>query len=99
MIDRAKPVLVTGGSGFVAAHIILQLLQDGHRVRTTVRSAKREPDVRHMLERAGADTAPLSCVAADLTADDGWQAAVAGATTSCTWHPRFHRNSPRTPTN
>ncbi|MGW0583886.1 NAD-dependent epimerase/dehydratase family protein [Streptomyces sp. NPDC002920] len=30
--------LVTGGSGFVAAHLVQQLLERGHRVRTTVRS-------------------------------------------------------------
>ncbi|MGW1272865.1 NAD-dependent epimerase/dehydratase family protein [Streptomyces sp. NPDC002491] len=31
-------VLVTGGSGFVAAHLVQQLLARGHRVHTTVRS-------------------------------------------------------------
>ncbi|MDQ0687901.1 nucleoside-diphosphate-sugar epimerase [Streptomyces achromogenes] len=32
------PVLVTGGSGFVAAHLVQQLLARGYRVHTTVRS-------------------------------------------------------------
>jgi dihydroflavonol-4-reductase len=31
-------VLVTGGSGFVGAQVILQLLSAGHEVRTTLRS-------------------------------------------------------------
>ena len=36
-------VLVTGGSGFIGSHFILQLLAAGHRVLTTaVRSLKRE---------------------------------------------------------
>jgi nucleoside-diphosphate-sugar epimerase len=39
-------VLVTGGSGFIASHCILQLLAAGHQVRTTVRNLKRESEVR-----------------------------------------------------
>ena len=34
-------VLVTGGSGFIASHTIIQLLGAGHLVRTTVRNLKR----------------------------------------------------------
>jgi dihydroflavonol-4-reductase len=46
-------ILVTGGSGFIASHTILQLLNAGHRVRTTVRDLKREPEVRAMLKQGG----------------------------------------------
>ena len=69
---------ITGGSGFLATHIILRLLNEGYRVRTTVRSLDRAPEVRTTLERAGADTTQLSFVTADLTIDDGWPPAVAG---------------------
>ena len=72
-------VLVTGGSGFIASHTILQLLGAGHDVRTTVRSLSREGDVRAMLMRGGAEPGKrLQFVAADLTGDAGWPAAVAG---------------------
>jgi nucleoside-diphosphate-sugar epimerase len=72
-------ILVTGGSGFIGSHAIIQLLAAGHRVRTTVRNLKREPAVRAMLKEGGAEPADrLSFVAADLTSDVGWPEAAAG---------------------
>ncbi|WFP60206.1 aldehyde reductase [Mesorhizobium sp. WSM4904] len=72
-------VLVTGGSGFLGAHCILALLQAGYRVRTTVRSARREADVLAMLKVGGAEPGDaLSFAHADLITDAGWPEAVAG---------------------
>jgi nucleoside-diphosphate-sugar epimerase len=74
-----KLVLVTGGSGFIGAHCILQLLDGGYRVRTTVRSLKRGAEVRAMLKQGGAEPGErLSFIAADLEKDAGWPEAVAG---------------------
>ncbi|MFI5783253.1 SDR family oxidoreductase [Nocardia sp. NPDC051570] len=71
-------VLVTGGSGFVGAHCIVQLLNAGYRVRTTVRSLERAAEVRAMVATGGAEPGDtLSFAAADLTSDAGWPAAVA----------------------
>ena len=70
--------LVTGGSGYLATHLVAALLRDGRRVRTTVRSTAREADLRAAVRRGGADDAALEVVAADLMSDDGWAAAVAG---------------------
>ena len=71
-------VLVTGGSGFIASRTILQLLEAGHRVRTTVRNSNREHEVRAMLKQGGIDAGKrLSFCVADLEQDAGWQAAVA----------------------
>lgn len=71
-------ILVTGGSGFIACHSILQLLSAGHRVHATVRDLKREPEVRAMLKMGGIQAGDrLSFFAADLRSDAGWAAAVA----------------------
>ena len=43
-------IAVTGGSGFIASHLILQLLQRGYPVRTTLRSIAREPSLPRMSE-------------------------------------------------
>lgn len=70
-------VLVTGGTGFVASHIILQLLKQGYRVRTTIRSMKRTGEVIEMMENGGIpDTSNLSFVETDLLKDDNWDIAV-----------------------
>jgi nucleoside-diphosphate-sugar epimerase len=72
-------VLVTGGSGFIAGHCILQLLDRGFRVRTTVRSLDREESVRAILADAGMTRGDaLEFVAADLLDDAGWDDAVVG---------------------
>ena len=72
-------VLVTGGSGFIASYCILQLLAAGHQVGTTVRSLKRESDVRAMLKQGGAEPGDrLKFFAAELEQDAGWREAVTG---------------------
>jgi nucleoside-diphosphate-sugar epimerase len=74
-------VLVTGGSGFVGAHCIIQLLDAGYRVRTTVRTLTRAGDVRALVTAGGASGAEaIEFVAVDLTSDDGWAEAMADCT-------------------
>jgi nucleoside-diphosphate-sugar epimerase len=76
-------VLVTGGTGFVGAHCLIQLLAAGHETRATVRDLKRESDVRAMLRHGGAGEVGerLKLFRADLNADAGWAEAAAGCDT------------------
>ena len=71
----AQTVLVTGGTGFIAGWCIVQLLERGYAVRTTVRDAAKEQRVRAAVR---GNTDRLSIVVADLNDDRGWDAAVAG---------------------
>lgn len=71
----AQTVLVTGGTGFIAGWCIVQLLERGYVVRTTVRDAAKEQRVRAAV---GGNSDRLSVVVADLNDDRGWDAAVAG---------------------
>jgi len=74
-------VLVTGGSGFVGSHCILQLLNAGYRVRTTLRTMSRQAEVIEMMENGDArNIENLSFIAADLTKDDNWDEAMQGCT-------------------
>ncbi|WP_180277938.1 aldehyde reductase [Clostridium sp. LS] len=74
-------VLVTGGSGFIAVHIILKLLKLGYRVRTTLRTLSRQDEVKSMLAQGGAvDFENLEFIQTDLTSDINWMKAATGAT-------------------
>jgi nucleoside-diphosphate-sugar epimerase len=68
-----KTVLVTGGSGYLAGWCIVDLLRRGYRVRTTVRKASREPEVRAAIGSQTNAHEHLSVHSADLLSDEHWQ--------------------------
>src|SRR5664279_781628 len=71
-------VLVSGATGYIATHCILQLLEQGYKVRGTIRNLSREEQLRKALaEHVDADKR-LEFVVADLLKDDGWEAALRG---------------------
>lgn len=74
---KNQVVLVTGGTGFVGIHTILQLLQSGYIVKTTLRSLSNKQCIIDELQSAGIeDLKNLSFYEANLTSDEGWDEAV-----------------------
>lgn len=66
-------VFVTGASGFIAKHILRELLEQGYEVRASVRSGRRKDELEELFPDARLEFAML-----DLTKDDGWQDALKG---------------------
>ena len=76
-MKNQKTVLVTGSSGFIGSHIVIQLLEKGYAVRGTVRSLDRTDSMKQMISyKAKIDD--LSFVECDLTSDNGWDDAMQG---------------------
>ncbi|MEQ9815701.1 MAG: NAD-dependent epimerase/dehydratase family protein [Azospirillaceae bacterium] len=97
MTDTQTTVLVTGASGFIAKHIVLDLLKKGYRVRGTVRDKAKGEAVRQTMEENGADPAGLDIAEADLGSDSGWAGAVAGCRFVLHTASPFPISTPRDP--
>ncbi len=91
----ADHVLVTGGSGYIASFCIAQLLRDGSRVSTTVRSRAREAGLRAAIGKVVTADDRLAVVVADLEADAGWREACSGCSGVLHVASPFPARSPR----
>lgn len=65
-IDKTKPVLVTGGTGYLASWIVKLLLEDGVRVRATVRNLSDNTKNQHLINISKESDADLRLYEADL---------------------------------
>lgn len=74
----SSPILVSGASGFVAIHTIIQLLEQGYNVRGTIRSLAKESEVRETIAKFVQANDRLQIVPADLEQDAGWEEAMKG---------------------
>ena len=78
MSETADTVLVTGISGYIAAHVAAKLVERGFRVRGTVRSLGKGQRILQALAAHGTDISAIDLVEANLASDAGWKGAVAG---------------------
>jgi nucleoside-diphosphate-sugar epimerase len=58
-INQAKPVLVTGGSGYIASWVVKFLLEDGYTVHTTIRDKTKKDKYTHLEEIASSSKGKL----------------------------------------
>ncbi|MBI5943553.1 MAG: aldehyde reductase [Chloroflexi bacterium] len=78
MTPSSNPILVTGASGFVAIHAVVQLLQQGYQVRGTVRTLSREAELRSTIAKYAQADERLEILSADLEQAAGWDEAMNG---------------------
>jgi len=72
-----KPVCVTGASGFIAAHVVKQLLEKGYKVKGTVRNLKNRSKYSYLDNLPGAGDR-LELVEAELLKEGSFEEAVKG---------------------
>ncbi|ACM38394.1 MULTISPECIES: NAD-dependent epimerase/dehydratase family protein [Rhizobium/Agrobacterium group] len=73
-----ETMLVTGGSGFVASHLILQLLEMDATVHTTVRSLRNVAKIKPLTDMQARFPGKLTLYEADLLTPGSFDAAMAG---------------------
>lgn len=78
--DEGERVLVTGASGYVGGHCVVDLLRRGYRVRGTVRSLAKRAGVERLASFVPGSQDRLEIVEADLAEDRGWPEAVRDCT-------------------
>jgi len=65
-IDKSKPVLVTGATGYVAGWLVKKLLEDGLTVHAAVRNPNKKEKTQHLDEIAENSSGSIRYFKSDL---------------------------------
>ena len=71
--NAPKMILVTGGSGYLALHILEQLSKEGHKLRTTVRDLNETLKIEAINRATKASKWPIEIILADLNEPETWK--------------------------
>ncbi len=77
-IDKTKPVLVTGATGYVAGWLIKELLENGITVHAAVRNPNDEKKVAHLKALSAQTGTPIKFYKADLLQEGSYAEAMEG---------------------
>ena len=87
-LNKEKPILITGGTGYIASWIIKKLLDEGYTVHTTVRDKAKRHKYEHLAKIAQDSEGILEIFEANLLQKDSF----AEAMSDC--HTVLHTASP-----
>ncbi|BGP43138.1 hypothetical protein JCM10449v2_007162 [Rhodotorula kratochvilovae] len=85
-------VLLTGASGYLAVHVLKQLLERGFRVRGTVRSTDKGEDLKRRLAKDGLDAKFEYAIVEDVEQPNAFDEAVKGVDAVVHTASPFHFN-------
>ena len=77
-IDKGKPVMVTGATGYVAGWIVKKLLDEGMTVHAPVRNPDNLASLKYLNDIAGQSKGSIKYFKADLLREGSYDEAMAG---------------------
>lgn len=78
IIDKSKPVMVTGANGYVASWLVKKLLNEGITVHAAVRNPDNKEKHSHLDELAATSPGEIKYFKADLLVDGSYAEAMKG---------------------
>lgn len=76
-IDKTKPVLVTGATGYVAGWLVKKLLEEGLTVHAAVRNPQKQEKIQHLNEMAANSSGTIRYFKSDLLQEGSYAEAMA----------------------
>ncbi len=77
-IDKSKPVMVTGATGYIAGWLVKKLLEDGQTVHAPIRNPDNKDKTRHLDELAAKSQGSIKYFKADLLDEGSYAEAMEG---------------------
>ncbi|GAA5007214.1 NAD-dependent epimerase/dehydratase family protein [Acinetobacter puyangensis] len=76
IVDKSKPILVTGATGYVAGWIIANLLRQGFTIHATVRNPANKKSIEHLIDIAASSSGAIHFFKANLLQPKDFDAAM-----------------------